>query len=260
VAGRFYGLGNQEFALFATGTLLLAVAVSDWLVRTGRRRAAVVAVVVLGVAATLVDGILGSDFGGPLALLPAFGLLALVVARARITVRRVALILGATVLVLTAISVADWLRPADEHTHLGRFVQSVLDGGAWQIVDRKAAQNVQILADSWLLAVVLGPVVVAVAVALARPAVLGVRGASVLQRAYDRHPVLKPGLACLLVLLLIGFAANDSGAAVPAVGAMLAVPLLVACLARVASAPVAEPVAPPGAELLPPPEPRRAPR
>lgn len=239
VAGRFYGLGNQEFALFATGSLLFAVAVADRLVRTGRRRAAVVVVAVVGVAATLVDGVLGSDFGGPPALLPAFGLLALVVAGVRITARRVALLLGATALVLVAISVADWSRPADDQTHLGRFVQSVLDGGAWQIIGRKAVQNAQILADSWLLVLVLGPAVVFLAVALARPAVLGPSGAAVVQRAYERHPVLGPGLASLLVLLVVGFAANDSGAVVPAVGAMLAVPLLVACLTRVLEVPAA---------------------
>ncbi|GAB3451996.1 hypothetical protein AB1207_02265 [Kineococcus endophyticus] len=239
VAGRFYGLGNQEFALFATGSLLFAVAVADHLVRAGRRRAAVAVVAVVGVAATFVDGVLGSDFGGPPALLPAFGLLALVVGGVRATARRVVLLLGATVLVLVAISVADWLRPADDQTHLGRFVQSVLDGGAWLVIGRKAVQNAQILSDSWLLVLLLGPAAVFLAVALARPAVLGASGAAVLQRAYDQHPVLRPGLASLLVLLAIGFAANDSGTVVPAVGAMLAVPLLIALLTRVLEVPAA---------------------
>ncbi len=188
VAGRFYGLGNQEFALFATGSLLFAVAVADHLVRTGRRRAAVVVVAVVGVTATLVDGVLGSDFGGPPALLPAFGLLALVVGGVRTTARRVGLLLGATVLVLTAISLADWLRPADDQTHLGRFVQSVVDGGAWQVIGRKAVQNAQIFSDSWLLVLLLGPAAVFLAVALARPAVLGASGSSLLQSAYDRTP------------------------------------------------------------------------
>ncbi len=41
------------------------------------------------------------------------------------------------------------------------------------------------------------------------------------------------------MLLVIGFAANDSGTVVPAVGAMLAVPLLIACLTRVLQVPAA---------------------
>ncbi len=46
VAGRFYGMGNPQFALFSAGALLFTVAVADWLVRSGRRRAAVVLVAV----------------------------------------------------------------------------------------------------------------------------------------------------------------------------------------------------------------------
>ncbi|GAB3461167.1 hypothetical protein AB1207_06440 [Kineococcus endophyticus] len=230
VAGRFYGMGNPQFALFAAGSLLFTVAVADWLVRSGRRRAAVVLVAVMGLLATYVDGVLGADFGGPPAILPAFGLLALVVAGVKVTPKRVVVLLGATLLVLAAISVADWLRPVDDQTHLGRFVQTVVDGGAWQVVERKGEQNLRILFSNWILSLVLALATVFIAVVLARPRVLGV---SVLERTYERHPVLKPGLACLLVLLVIGFAVNDSGAAVPAVGAMLAVPLLIACITRV---------------------------
>lgn len=245
VAGRFYGLGNQQFALFATGSLLFTVALADFLVRTGRRRWAVVAVAVLGLLTTFVDGVLGSDFGGPPAILPAFGFLALVVAGVRITWQRVVVILGATVVVLAGISIADWLRPTDDQTHLGRFVQTLVDGGAWQVVERKGAQNLRILYSNWLLSLVLALAAVFIAFVLVRPKVLGV---SVLQRAYDRHPVLKPGLTCLLVLLVIGFAVNDSGAAVPAVGAMLAVPLIIACCTRVLADDPGEPAGPLGPE------------
>ena len=229
VAGRFYGLGNQQFALFATGALLFTTALADRLVRGGRRRWAVVAVAVLGVVTTFVDGVLGSDFGGPPAILPAFGLLALLVAGVRITWRRVLVIAGATLLVLAAISLADWLRPVDDQTHLGRFVQTLLDGGAWQVVERKAAQNLRILYSNWILSLVLAVAAAFIAFVLVRPKVLGV---SLLARAYEAHPVLEAGLTCLLVLLVIGFAVNDSGAAVPAVGAMLAVPLIIAACTR----------------------------
>ena len=40
VAGRFYGMGNVTYALFATAGLLLATALADPLVRAGRRRLA----------------------------------------------------------------------------------------------------------------------------------------------------------------------------------------------------------------------------
>ncbi|WP_432496242.1 hypothetical protein [Kineococcus auxinigenes] len=229
VAGRFYGLGNQQFALFATGALLLTTAVADRLLLAGRRRAATLAVAGLGLVAVYVDGVLGSDFGGPPAMVPAFGLFALLVAGVRVTWRRVLLLLAGTLLVLAAISLADWLRPVDQQTHLGRFVQTLLDGGAWQVVERKLAQNLRILVSNWILSAVLALAAAFIAFVLVRPRVLGV---PVLQRTYDRHPALRPGCVALLVLLGIGFAVNDSGAAVPAVGAMLAVPLLIATCTR----------------------------
>ncbi|WP_337062789.1 hypothetical protein [Kineococcus sp. G2] len=229
VAGRFYGLGNQQFALFATGALLFTIAVVDRLLLAGRRRAAAAVVAGLGLLAVYVDGVLGSDFGGPPAIVPAFGLFALLVAGVRVTWRRVLLLLAGTVLLLAAISLVDWMRPVDQQTHLGRFVQTLLDGGAWQVVERKLAQNLRILVGNWILSAVLALAAVFIAFVLVRPHVLGV---PVLQRTYDRHPALRPGCVALLVLLGIGFAVNDSGAAVPAVGAMLAVPLLIATCTR----------------------------
>jgi len=246
VAGRFYGLGNPQFALFAVGTLLLTVAVADRLLHAGRRRAAVAAVVVLGLAATAVDGVLGSDFGGPPAIIPAFGLLALLVAGVRVTWRRVLLIVAGTVLAIALIAVADWLRPTDDQTHLGRFVTTLLDGGAGQVVERKASQNLRILVGSWF-TVVLPFAAAFIGWVLMRPSALGV---SALQRTYERHPVLRSGAVALLVLLGIGFVVNDSGTAVPAAGAMLAVPLLLAACTRVLEtldAPAAPPSAPPSA-------------
>ena len=41
VGGRFYGMGNVTFALFATATILLCIAVADHFVRAGRRQVAV---------------------------------------------------------------------------------------------------------------------------------------------------------------------------------------------------------------------------
>ena len=45
VGGRFYGMGNVTFALFATATMLLCTAVADRFVRAGRRRVAAATVV-----------------------------------------------------------------------------------------------------------------------------------------------------------------------------------------------------------------------
>lgn len=230
IAGRWYGFSNPGFALFATGCLLLAIAVADPLVRAGRIRAAAGAIVGIGLVATVIDGTpgLGSDFGGPPAIIPAFGVLALLVAGVRITWARAAAMAGITVAVLAALSLLDWLRPAQERTHLGRFVQTLLDGGAGSVVQRKLMQNVEILFGSWYSAL-LPLAAVFVVLVLARPVRWGVRP---LQAAYDRSPVLRHGVVAFVVLVGIGFAMNDSGTAIPAVAATLALPLLIAVSAR----------------------------
>jgi hypothetical protein len=230
VAGRFYGFSNVAFALFATGALLLATAVADALVRRGRRGAAAAAVAGIGVVATALDvsPAWGSDFGGPIGMVPAFAILTLLVLGLRLSWRRLLLIAIGTVVVLTAVSVADWLRPPADQTHLGRFVQTVIDGGALQVIARKGQQNLTILTSSPL-SLLIPFAAVFVALVLMRPSSWGARA---LQQAYDRSPTLRHGLVCLLLLLGIGFAVNDSGTVIPAIGATLAIPLVIAASMR----------------------------
>lgn len=231
VAGRFYGLGNVQYALFATGALLGATALADRLVRTGHRRAAVASVAAIGVTAVVVDGApgLGSDFGGPPSMVPAFGLLALLVAGVAVNWRHVAAVAAGTLGAIVGLSLLDWLRPPSDRTHLGRFVDTVLDGGAWPVIERKLEQNLEILFGSWL-SVLVPFGALFIALVLMRPVAWG---APALQRTYEYCPVLRPGLVALIVMLSIGFALNDSGTVVPAVGATLAIPLLIAASVRV---------------------------
>lgn len=231
VGGRYYGMGNTTFALFATSTLLLCIAVSHHLVRAGRQRAAAVAVAGIGLAAVVVDGapFWGADGGGPPALLPGVAFLVLSILQVRITWRRAAAIAAGTVALFLLVGVLDWLRPVESRSHLGRFVQAVLDGGALDIVTRKLDQNLSILVSSWMTPLV--PIALAFVIyVLARPTSWGSRA---LQRAFDQAPTLRPGLVALLVTLSIGFAVNDSGVAVPANGATIAVPLIIAASVRV---------------------------
>jgi len=237
VAGRFYGFSNVAFALFATGALLLATALADALLQSegkqdqqsARRRAAAV-VAAVGVVATALDvsPAWGSDFGGPIAMVPAFAVLTLLVLGLRLSWRRLLLIAVGTVVLLTAVSVADWMRPPESQTHLGRFVQTVLDGGALQVIARKGEQNLTILASSPL-SLLIPFAAVFVALVLMRPSSWGARA---LQQAYDRSPTLRHGLVCLLLLLGIGFAVNDSGTVIPAIGATLAIPLVLVTAMR----------------------------
>jgi len=231
VAGRFYGVSNPVFGILAVAAVLAALALADVLGRRGRSpRDQALAVAAVATVVTLVDGVpgLGSDVGGPPALVPAFGLLALRVAGVRVTWRRGGAIVLLTAGVLAAVSMLDWLRPAAERTHLGRFVQAVLDGGAGDVVLRKLGQNGAQLVSS-LLTLLVPPAAVVLAAVLWRP---DRWYAPALRTAYDREPLLRPGVGAIGVLLLLGFALNDSGVSIPPAALLVLAPALVAVTAR----------------------------
>jgi hypothetical protein len=186
-------------------------------------------VLVLGLATVAVMGWtgLGRDFGGVLAALPGFLLLAMLMAQLRVTIVRLVAILGAGVLAVGVVATLDWLRPAAQRSHLGRFVEQLLTGEAWTVVSRKAQSNLDILRGSalaWML-----PVTVLAVLWLVAP---GGR----LRRSSPTFPaglpagdvaVLRAGLLACVLSLVVGAVGNDSGVAVPATAAALLVPLAV---------------------------------
>ena len=230
VGGRFFGMGNVTFALFGTATLLLCTAAGSHLVTVGKPRLAAAAVAAIGLVAVLVDASpsWGSDLGGPPALLPGVILLVLTTLQVRLTWRRLLAVGGGIGVFLVLLGLLDWRRPAESRSHLGRFVQTTIDGGAWDIIVRKLEQNITLLFGTPLLLVV--PVgLVLLAAILARP---DSRAAGPLRRSFARVPLLRSGLIAVLVMWAIGFALNDSGAAIPAVGGTLALPLVLAIALR----------------------------
>ncbi|SHN61374.1 hypothetical protein SAMN05660350_01055 [Geodermatophilus obscurus] len=244
VAGRFTGYGNLGFGLLGVSALLLTAALAAAAGRrapAGRARVATAAVVLgAGALTVLVVGApaLGRDFGGVLAALPGFLLLAMLLTGTRVTVTRMAAVLALAVAAVGSLAFVDWLRPPSERSHLGRFVEQLLTGEAWTVVSRKAEANVGILFGSplaWLL-----PVALVAAVWLVRPGggrwggwLPGpLRGPGLLRGRGDLLPagdlaVLRAGLLAAALSLALGAVANDSGVALPATAAVLLVPLLV---------------------------------
>ena len=184
----------------------------------------------------VVDGTpgLGSDFGGPPALVVAFALLALVVSGTRVSWRTLLLIGLAAGVVVGGFMVLDWLRPADERTHLGRFLATALDGGLWDVLYRKASVNLRVL-TSWryLLLAFGGAALTALVITGPHPRRNGLLGrGSPLAGLQEAVPLLRPTVAAIGLALTVGFFINDSGIVVPATGIAVAVPCLVAAAAQ----------------------------
>jgi hypothetical protein len=224
VAGRFYGFGNIAFAVFAMAALLTAAAVGGALTRRGRPRAAAISVLAIGGAAVLVDGApgLGTDFGGVLALLPGIAVLAALLLGVRLTAARLVGLAALTLLVVSALAIADWTRPTAQRSHLGRFVQQVLDGDGGHVIADKAAANLSLLRVPIIVAVAL-PLLLVVLLALVRPQTLRLHA---LARAQQDDPALRALLIAALTTALLGFACNDSGVIVPAVALFTGGPLI----------------------------------
>ena len=222
VAGRFVGFGNLAFAIFGTAALLAtAAAVSG---RSTRTSGTVVAVA--GVLAVVVDGapFLGSDFGGVLALVPAFGTLGILVTGRRLSWGRLLGMFGAGVVVVAGIAFLDYLRPEQDRSHLGRFVEALVSGDAAAIVQRKMEANVSLLTNSVLTLMV--PLVLIFLAFLVR------RPSGLLPWTFVRVPTLRSGLLAVLVLGVVGALVNDSGVAIPAMAATVAIPVAVAVVVR----------------------------
>ncbi len=227
IAGRFYGFGNIAFAVFAVCSLVTAAGGAAALVRRGRPQAAGALVLAVGLVAALIDGWpdFGADFGGVLALLPGVALLAAGVAGIRVTAARVLLVAAGTAAAAAAIALLDWRRGAADRSHLGRFVQDVIDGEGPAVIGRKLDANFGLLVDAPVIVAAAVPLVILVVLTLFRPDQLGLHG---LGRAQAADPVLQPLMLACLCTAFVGFAVNDSGVIVPAVVLIAATPLVVA--------------------------------
>jgi hypothetical protein len=229
VAGRFQGYGNLAFAIVAATAIVLATGL--WgeapSPRSARDRWWVVAVVLLAIT-VVADGwpTFGADAGGVLACVPAFALVAIVLGGWKVDVRRAIAVGAGAIAVLALFAFADLARPADQRTHLGRFVADIGNGDAGVVLRRKLEANWHVLTSTaWT---------VVVPALMAGLVVLAVRRRGLLAEVQAKTPGLRACLLGSLVLAVLGFAFNDSGIAVPAMMIGVVVPWLLLVTLRVA--------------------------
>jgi hypothetical protein len=234
IAGRFQGFGNLSFGLVGTAALATATGFALWrppgALQTDPRPAArpvswwagfVGSVTLIVVAAPA----FGSDVGGTLAAAPSFALLVTLLAGRGVRWRGVIAALVISVGLVGVLALIDLQRPASSRTHLGRFLDRLLDGDGGLILRRKLQSNIAILTGSvWAMLLV---------VLIVAAAVLSWRRRDRLRTALADRPAVSAFLAASGVMALLGFALNDSGIAVPAAMIAVAVPWLVAVLVPV---------------------------
>lgn len=209
VAGRFSGMGNLDFTVFATSALLIAGLVGARLT-TRSRSIAFAGLVVL--VAIVIDGApsIGNDIGGVLAMVPASLILLAMVSGIPLTKTRVIGALVVTGIVAVGVALADYSRPATSQTHVGRFVGQVLHGGAGTEVHRKL--DAAMATFGWTI----GTFVLCFSIALAPVA---------WRRMREGLAAVPGGIATAVaatVVGVLGAALNDSGVVIAAMASILA--------------------------------------
>jgi hypothetical protein len=199
---RWYGFGNVTFAAYASAGLVLAGYIAHRCLDAGRRRGAVAAVGAIGFGIVICEGwpSMGSDFGGVIVLTPAVLWLMLALSGVRITWPKLLAIGGSAVLAVGVISILDWLRGPDQRTHLGNFVQRILDGDALDVISRKAVASAETIAAP----VGIGSLVIGVAlwIVIFRYAV---------PRIATVFSTLRSTLIAALIVAVLGTVLNDGG-------------------------------------------------
>jgi hypothetical protein len=232
VGGRFTGYGNLAYSALAASGLVLAVLLAA---RLGRPVGPRVAVGVLGLV-IVVDGApwWGSDVGGVLSMVPAYLVTAGLLLGARIRLRTASIAVAAAVGAFFAFGFLDLARPADSRTHLGRLFEKVADEGVSSFIttiERKLSANFRnVTTTIWMFVVPIAALLVLILV---------LWSADRLRTLRDRYPELQAGAIGAVVLVVVGFAVNDSGIKVP--GVMLTVfdaALVVLVTSRAAARPV----------------------
>lgn len=198
---RWYGFGNVTFGAYASAGLLLAGWIAYELSRRGRRRAAVGAVAVIGLGMVVCEGwpSMGTDFGGVIALTPAVLWWCLRLSGARMTWPRLLVVGAGTVVAIAVISVADWVRGPDRRSHLGNFVQRVIDGDALDVVSRKAGAALDIVFSPYGISLVVGLVAWVLMFRFVVPVLVG------------GFATVRTTLIAVLVTAVLGTLLNDNG-------------------------------------------------
>jgi hypothetical protein len=233
-AGRFYGIGNQALGIYGVTALFAAA----WLAIVARRRfpasrwRPVAAAAVVAGFAVIASGWpgFGAKVGGTLAMVPCFLLLLAAVAGIRLNWRRVLLAAVSGLALFAVFALISYFTGIAGRSDIGTFAGDALHGHAGSLLLRKIGTNLGSLSPGMFSPLI--PVVVLVTgLMLWRPAWFGLK---TMPLAYAAEPLLRPVLAVLWLMPVLGWFADDSGVIVPGAALPLVLPLATGLLAAAA--------------------------
>jgi hypothetical protein len=222
---RFVGQGNMTFAQLTAAAILFA-GILVWQVPS--RRGVRVAIALLAVTVVVMAApFWGNDFGGALSAAPGFALLGWLLLGHELRWRTVWVLAGILVAAGVVVGALDVLRPADQRTHVGKFVEKVATdfSSATLVLRRKASENLSVLGHSLLLGCLVALALLVLYLCYVRPRSL--------RTLFARVETARVTAISLGVVAVLGFALNDSGITIPGMMAAVAEAALVILLVRV---------------------------
>lgn len=254
--GRFYGIGGAGIGLYAVCAMIAVAWVGNTLLRPARlarppgldldpadldadtdgpgrslaggRGRALLAASAVALFVVIACGWpqFGAKVGGTISIVPCSLLLLMAMAGIRITVRRVAVVLGSGVALFAVFAVINYLIPATGQSDIGAFAGNLFHGHSGGLLLRKWTS----MLGSVALSPVVPPVIILVGLILLKPSWFAVKA---IPRGYAAEPLLAMTLAMMWLVCVLGWFADDSGISVPATALPLALPLGFALLAGV---------------------------
>jgi hypothetical protein len=221
--GRYAGVGSVGLGVFATGILLVAGTLAQWVRRPWRP---VIFVLIGGFAVVMVGSpYLGADPVGAIAVTAGVCVAAAISTGGWLTLARFAWAGLAGLVVTIGFAAVDLRRPALEQGSLGRFLSALADGTGGPAMHRVAVSNGQTLLDSPL---TLLAVVGALMLAFCRFSPWGG-----VNRLFGLHPALRAAMAGTVVTSVLAGVLGGAALAVLGAAAAAAVPTAVLTTLRV---------------------------
>jgi hypothetical protein len=138
-----------------------------------------------------------------IALTPAVVVLTIAVSGIRLTAPRLTLAAAAALIAVGLISFLDWSRGPDRRSHLGNFVQRIIDGDALDVISRKAVAAAQTIVSP----LGIGSLIIGIALWI-------VIFRYVLPAVSSEFQTLRGTLVAALVIAILGTVLNDGGISV----------------------------------------------
>ncbi|MGD9153940.1 MAG: hypothetical protein PVG90_00355 [Bacillota bacterium] len=202
-AARFYGVGN-EYLGFLLGAYLVVVTLTIGKVRRYRVQLLWGGWVLL--ALFLFCPSWGANIGGGITVVLGLGIANFIWLDQRVTKKRIGLLLGALVGLLTLVGVVDLIRAGPQMSHFGQFIRFVSQQGLpalTKMMSRKWQFNQSLItANGW--SYVLIGLLMAILLLYKEPP-------QVVRRWQNTYPEIAKGVLSLAVTSVIALLANDSG-------------------------------------------------